>query len=75
MENRQVTIDVLVDEVIGVGKWNGMYIQFAEDGQFIVKDAGAVADAYLAAGAKIPGEFSEVRAIIEGKINSLQAVL
>lgn len=75
MENRQVTIDVLVDEVTGIGKWNGMLFQFAEDGQFVAKDAGAVAEAYLAAGVKIPGEFPEVRAVIEGKINSLQAVL
>lgn len=75
METRQLTIDVLVDEATGFGKWNDLLVKVDETGQFTVQGADAVADAYLAAGVKVPVEFVEVRSVIEGRINGLQAVL
>ena len=75
MESRSVSIDFLVDEATGIGRGLGVYVKFAEDGQFAIQAPEKLAEEFLAAGAKIPAEFGEVRAVIEGKINDLQAVL
>lgn len=75
MESRSVSIDFIVDEVTGFGRGLGVYVKFAEDGTFAIQAPEKVADEFLASGAKIPAEFGEVRAVIEGKINALQAVL
>lgn len=75
MESRPVQIDFLVDEATGFGRGLGAYVKFDEAGQFAIQAPEVVADAYLGDGAKIPAEFGEVRAIIEDKINTLQAVL
>ena len=75
MESRPVQIDFLVDEATGFGRGLGTYVKFDEAGQFAIQAPEVVADAYLEDGAKIPAEFGEVRAIIEDKINTLQAVL
>ena len=75
MESRPVQLDFMVDEATGFGRGLGVFVKFDEAGQFAIQAPEKVADAYLEAGAKIPAEFGEVRAVIEAKINALQAVL
>lgn len=73
--SRQVTVDFLVDESTGIGKYGELYVRFQPDGMYAPVTVCDAATAYIDAQAKVPAEFGEVAECINKRIAALQALL
>ena len=74
MIQRPVTINYLMDENTQIAVLDGKYVKFEGDVP-VEMLAVDVMNEYVAAQAKIPAEFPEVREAVQTKIDALQAVL